>query len=122
MVKENFGENNEYTVKMQECIRDYANEFVALRMFNNRGGIVNVNEIMKEHKLKTFEEYLTEKAALDNYETLTPEECQNPTVKKKTKELGELVVLFNTEGATMSQERYDELMKKMFEIIDEPVK
>ena len=107
-----------YTDKMRNCVRDYANEFIGFKMIYNHQGIKGINEIMKDHKLITFEQYLEEKKGLEKYETITNEEYKNPIVQKKTRELDEIAVQFNTNGVTMDEATFQELMKKMFEIID----
>ncbi len=119
MVKENFGEQKDvYTDKMRGCIRDYANEFVALKMFYMNGGITSVINLLKEHTVKTFQGYVDEKAALEKYETLDEQELQNSVVQTKTKRLSEIAERFNDKNIELTDEEYHKLMDEVKQIID----
>lgn len=108
--------DTQYTKEMHKSICNYASQILSLWKayadINLGLGIDTVNAILKNKKLKTFEEYRAE-----NNLSLTDEEYKNPIMQNKIKELNDFVLELNKNGTTIKKEEFKNIIKRVDEII-----
>lgn len=107
-------EQNHFSEKMISSLQDYANEFMALKINFSLGGIDGIRDLLKEFKLKSFDEYI---AAKPGY--LSDEELKNNNFQNKIKELSTLTRELNESSESLTKEKFDIIIGKVKTIIYE---
>ena len=104
--------------KIRDCLQDYSNDFMALNLIFEGGGIKGIKKLINNgFKVLTVEEYL-EKYELNGRETISVEEKNNPVFIEKAKELNELANKINSLGEKIDELELKKAIEKVKKIIN----
>ena len=116
-------ENNKFVEnskeRIQRCLQDYSNDFMALEMVFNGGGIEGVQKLIKDgYRIPTVENYLEKyRSEGRNTISISVEDEKDSVFIEKAKVLNELASRINSLGENINKQTIDETIEAVKKII-----
>ena len=114
-------ENNKFVEnskeRIQRCLQDYSNDFMALEMIFNGSGIEGVRKLIKDgYRISTVENYL-DKYRSEGRKTISVEDEKDPIFIEKAKILDDLANRINSLGENINKQIIDETIEVVKKVI-----